>query len=146
MSQNPFPKLYLPIPNTKYNNFFLSSTLPFIPKKTYVTKTPVFLSAPSSWTSAQGLGLSIASCQGRFPSSWQVVGEAGWRFPTGQTSYTNTPETNSKFAPENQPSRPKRKGSSANHPFLGAMLVSGRVKIIVLKQGTNCRYNWVEYT
>ena len=36
------------------------------------------------------------------------------------------PETNGKFAPENRP-KPNRKGSYSNHPFLGAMLVSGRV-------------------
>ena len=34
------------------------------------------------------------------------------------------PETNGKFAPENRP-KPNRKDS--NHPFSGAMLVSGRV-------------------
>ena len=36
---------------------------------------------------------------------------------------TTLPETN--MAPENRP--PNRKGSYSNHPFLGAMLVSGRV-------------------
>ena len=36
------------------------------------------------------------------------------------------PETNSKLAPENRP-KPNRKGSYSNHPFSGAMLVSGRV-------------------
>ena len=30
------------------------------------------------------------------------------------------PETNSKFAPENRPKRPKRKRTSSNHPFPGA--------------------------
>ena len=35
------------------------------------------------------------------------------------------PETNSEFAPENRPG-PKRKGSSSNHQFSGAMLVSFR--------------------
>ncbi len=32
------------------------------------------------------------------------------------------PETNSKFAPENGPKRPKRKRSYSNYPFSGAML------------------------
>ena len=37
------------------------------------------------------------------------------------------PKNNSKFAPENRPTWPKRKGSSSNHQFSGAkMLVSWR--------------------
>ena len=36
------------------------------------------------------------------------------------------PETNSEFTPENRQAT-KRKQSYSNHPFAGAMLVSGRV-------------------
>ena len=39
------------------------------------------------------------------------------------------PETNI-FAPENRPG-PIRKGSSSNHQFSGAMLVSGRVRVMI---------------
>ena len=44
---------------------------------------------------------------------------------TTTTVQSTLPETNV-FAPENRP-KPNRKGSYSNHPFVGAMLVSGRV-------------------
>ncbi len=40
------------------------------------------------------------------------------------------PKTKSDFSLENRPG-PKRKGSSSNHPFSGAMLVAGRVHLFV---------------
>ena len=43
----------------------------------------------------------------------------------GQLGQLPSPETN-EFAPENRPG-PNRKRSYSNHPFSGAMLVSGRV-------------------
>ena len=46
------------------------------------------------------------------------------------------PETNSKFAPENRPfNAPKETKKYSNHPFSGAMLVSGRVytKLILIR-------------
>ena len=39
------------------------------------------------------------------------------------------PKTNSKFAPQNRPGS-KRKRSSSNHQFSGAILVSGRVVVV----------------
>ena len=37
---------------------------------------------------------------------------------------TTLPETNSEFAPENRPKRPKRKGSFSNHPFSAVNLLA----------------------
>ena len=56
----------------------------------------------------------------RYPSwRWPLIWENGWR--------GTLPETHQN-APKNRPkSGNKRKGSSSNHPFLGTLLVSGRV-------------------
>ena len=49
-----------------------------------------------------------------------------WRLVLMQKSWRTTlPKTNSEFTTENRPG-PKRKRSYSNHPFSGAMLVSGR--------------------
>ena len=42
-------------------------------------------------------------------------------------SWNTVPKTNSKFAPENRPKRPKRKESSSNHQCSGFENVSLRV-------------------
>ena len=48
------------------------------------------------------------------------------------------PETNSKFAPENRPRAPKRKGLFSNHPFFRCeLLVSGRVTFLGIFVGDN---------
>ncbi len=54
-------------------------------------------------------------------SPWCVGGGGLLRDHDGQKTL---PETNSKFAPENRPKRPKRKRSYSNHPFSGVFAVS----------------------
>ena len=57
--------------------------------------------------------------------SWKLVG-----FPLNNRKpmHHTLPETNILVAPEHRP-KPKRKGSSSNHRFLGDMLVSGSVHL-----------------
>ncbi len=51
------------------------------------------------------------------------------------------PETN--IAPENRPSG--KEISSSNHPFSGAMLVSGRVDVISNKSLRNSKWEWFDH-
>ena len=57
-----------------------------------------------------------------------------------QTERNTLPETNSEFTPENRPGH-KRKGSSSNHPFSGAMLASGGKLLMdkILQPHLECR-------